>query len=163
MMGKNTQNKCRSIRGRLQRAIAARVNLDRGWLAEHVATCPRCQKRLGNYGRVNLAMMLLKSQPHSLDLLTKANTQAINVLKHSLRQAPKAEVLRAAKPNLSIFERYRRRAQPALNAAACIMIIALFKAGIFTSIESSQTKGNTAARNYYAMHVGSEMADDIFS
>jgi hypothetical protein len=163
MMGKKIQNKCKSIRGRLQRAIAARVNLDTGWLAEHIAACPRCQKRLGNYGRVDLAMTLLKSQPHTLNLLAKANTQTINVLKHSLREAPKAEVLKAAKPELSIFEKGRRRAQPILNAAACIMIIALSKAGIFTSIENSQKSGSIAARNYYAMHVGNEMADDIFS
>lgn len=163
MMGKKIKNKCRSIRGRLQKAIAARVNLDSGYLAEHIATCPRCQKRLGNFGRVNLAMTLLKSQPHRLDLLTRANTQAINVLKHSLRESPKAELLKVAKPDISIFEKCRRRAQPALNLAACIMIVALFKAGIFTSIESSQKNGRTAARNYYAMRVGSEMADDIFS
>ena len=161
-MGKKIRNKCGSIRGRMQKAIAARINLDSGWVAEHIATCPRCQKRLGNFGRVKLAMTLLKSQPHTLNLLAKANTQAINVLKHSLREAPKAEVLKAAKPDLSIFEKCRRRAQPALNAAACIMIIALSKAGIFSSIENSQKTGNTVARNYYTMHVGSEMADDIF-
>jgi hypothetical protein len=163
MMEKNVKNKCRSMRERMQQAIAAKINLDTGYLAEHVATCTRCQKRLGNLSRVNLAMTLLKSQAHSLDLLTKANTQAINVLKHSLRETPKAELLKTAKPGLTIFEKYRRQTQPIFNAAACIMIIALFKAGIFTSIESSQKNGSTVARNYYAMHVGNEIADDIFS
>ena len=162
MMGKKIQNKCKSIRGRLSKAIASRLNLDSGWLAEHIATCPRCQKRLGNYGRVSLAMTLVKSQSHTLNLLAKANTQAINVLKHRLRETPKAETLKSAKPELSTFERCRRRAQPVLNAAACVMIIAISKAGIFSSIENTRKNGNTVARNYYAMHVGNEMADDIF-
>lgn len=163
MFSAKINNKCKSVRAGFRNKLAEKFNLQSGWIAEHVATCPRCQKRLGNLGRVDMAMNLLKSQQHSIDLLMKANAQAINVLKHSLRESEQAETLKIAKPGLSIFERSRRVVQPVFNAAACLMVVILFKAGIFNSIENSQTAGKTVAKNYCAMQLGNEAADDIFS
>jgi hypothetical protein len=87
-------NPCRQLIDRALRLLAESFSLDRRWIQNHIATCPRCQRRLARLGKVELAITLLKSRPHGLDLLMRANTQAIGVLKHSLRATTKAEYLR---------------------------------------------------------------------
>jgi len=157
------KNKCRNIRTMLQQRIALGLNLENGWIAGHITTCPRCQQRLSRFGRINLALSLLKSQPHSLSLLMRANTQAVGVLKHSLRNAPRAESLRTAKPEPGFFRRQLRYATPICNVAACIVVVALLKAGIFSSMENLQDQGEQTMQHYYAKHLDEDTFNEIFN
>ena len=157
------KNKCSQIRIKLAEAIAKHLNPETGWLQNHIFNCPRCQQRFNRIGKVNLALSLLKTQPHRLDLLMRANTQAINVLKHSLRNAPKAEKLREQHPEPKWFVRCNSFTQPAVNAAACMLVLVLLKMGVFSSMDNIQQHGTTAVQHYYARHLDQNTVNDIFN
>ncbi|MBC8481289.1 MAG: hypothetical protein H8D47_01315 [Planctomycetes bacterium] len=161
-MKNNTNNKCTSVRKWLFKAVSKHAGFDAEWIQNHVASCPRCQRRLAAAGRVDAAFSLIKSQPHNLDLLMRANEQAVNVLKHSLRYSAKADKLKCALPKPKISERCLKYRNSALNAAACLAILFLMKTGVFSSMDKFQSEGQKVIKNYYASRVGQEMADDIF-
>lgn len=155
-------NKCRRIRARLHKAIANHLGLEAIWVQRHVAMCPRCQHRLASVGRVNLAFELLKSQPHSLDLLSRANTQAIGVLKRTLREGPKADKLKTKRPEPALAEKCSKYTHSTANVAACLAILLLTKFGVFSCMDKFQTQGQKALKQYYASQVGQDLADEIF-
>jgi hypothetical protein len=132
------------------------------WVQRHVAHCPRCQKRLAALGKVDLAMSFLKSQPHRLDLLMRANTAAMRMLSHSLREATEAGKLEQAKPEPGLIERFGRYRNPITNLAACVAILFLAKAGIFSSFDKVHTQGHAALKQYYATQAGDDVAREIF-
>ncbi|MCF7954895.1 MAG: hypothetical protein K9M75_03740 [Phycisphaerae bacterium] len=156
-------NKCRQIRDDMQKSILGRIGADKGWLAEHIANCPKCQSRIAGIGKVDLALSLVKSQPHKIDLLMRANAQALKMLKHSLRDCPKADKLRAtcSRPNWII--RNHGIISSITSTAACFAILLLLKCGIFTSMETSQKQGKQAVKHYYAKHLDQDTMNDIFT
>lgn len=158
----NQNNKCKKIRSWLHRIIEDRVGLDTPWIHEHVVNCPRCQKRFIAIGKVNIALSALKSQPHSLDLLKRANAQAVGSLKHSLRQAPKADVLRDALPKPRLMEKLSACRYSLTNLAACVVVLCLMKAGVFSSMDGLQTQGHQMVRQYYTERAGEDLADEMF-
>ena len=155
-------NKCRGIRGWLYEIISSRFGFDADWVQSHIANCPRCQRRLVSAGRVNLALSAMKTQPYNLDLLMRANTQAIGVLKHSLREAPKAQKLRTVRPEPKLFERLVKYRHSTVNAAGCIAILFLMKGGVFSSMHTFQREGEKVVKQYYVSRAGQELADEIF-
>lgn len=155
-------NKCRRLRAWLYTTINSRFGPDADWLQNHIANCTRCQRRFVSCGKVNLALSLMKSQPHRLDLLMRANTQAIGVLKHSLRRAPEAHKLKTKLPEPKLLEKWGSLGYSAASLAACITILLLMKIGIFTSMDKLQTQGQKAIKQYYARQVGEDLADEIF-
>lgn len=163
MKRENTSNKCRQIRAWLGKVLAGRFDLSASWIQNHITDCPRCRQRLMSLSKVNLALSMIKSQPHNLDLLMRANAQTIGVLKHSLRQAPKALKLKTVRPEPRFLERCRKYAHPAANAAACIAILLLAKVGVFSSMNKVQTKGQEAMKQYYTSRVGEDLADELFT
>lgn len=155
-------NQCRQARAWLHKAISRCFRLDAGWVQNHIANCPRCQRRFMNVGRVDLALSAVKSQPHKLDLLMRANTQAIGVLKHSLREAPKAEKLRAMLPEPRLLEACGKYMHSTANVAACIATLFLMRIGLFSSVDKFQTQGQEVVKQYYACQVGQDLADEVF-
>ena len=162
MTGLKIKNKCRQIRSRLTEAVAGQLGLNAGWLQNHIVNCPRCQQRMNRLGRVYTAFSLLKSQPHSVDLLMQANTKAISTLKHSLREAPKAAKLKKMRPRPKFTERCARYTHGIMSAAACIAILVLLKVGIFSSTENAQKQARRTVKQYYAKHVGQDLTDELF-
>jgi hypothetical protein len=162
MKTKNTKSKCKSVRTRLSEIINSYVGFNSNWLQSHIASCPRCQKRLADFGRVNLALSLVKSHPHRLDLWMRANTQTIGVLKHSLRNVPKAQKLKRIKPEPSLIEKSRKYKSSIVNTAACLAVLFLMKTGVFSSMDKFQTGGTNAMKSYYAARLGTDIADEIF-
>jgi hypothetical protein len=106
--------------------------------------------------------MLVRSQPHSLDLLMRANTRAIGVLKRSLRCQPKAEKLKTMVPEPKLAERLGKYKNSVANVAACLAILYLTKQGVFSSMDKFQLQGQRALKQYYANNVGQELANEIF-
>jgi len=155
-------NKCRQIRSRLLRLVGSSLRLDAGWAQKHIADCPRCQLRIIGVGKVEMALSLVKSQRHHLDLLMRANVQAVGVLKHSLREAPKAERLKQALPEPTLSEGLSKYKHSAANVAACFAILVLMKIGVFSSMDKFQSRGQEVFRQYYAMYIGQDLADEIF-
>ena len=155
-------NKCKTIRKGLLSFLANHFSIESPWVQNHIAHCTKCQKRLASVGRVNLALSFIKSQSHGLDLLMRANTQTINVLKHGLRKAPKAQELKKAKPELKLSQKLICCFQPSMNIAACFLILILMKCGLFSSIDKFQTQGRKACKQYYASQIGEEIAEDLF-
>ncbi len=156
-------NKCRQIRGWLRNVIKSHLGLDADWVRNHIVNCSRCHRRLVNVGKVNLAFSIMKSQPHKLDLLMRANTQAIGVLRHSLRTAPKARKLRVMHPEPKLFEKCSKYTHSTANVAACIAILLLMKIGIFSSMDKFQNQGQRVVEKYYASQVGEDLANEVFS
>ena len=156
-------NKCRQIRARLRKAIRSYLGSEADWVQNHIATCPRCQQRFASVGKVNLALSLMKSQPHNLDLLMHANAQAIGVLKHSLRETPKAKALKNIQPEPKLLERCSMYKSSAVNVAACITILFLMKIGVFSFTDKFQTEGQKVVKQYYVNQVGEDLANDVFT
>ena len=71
------------------------------------------------------------------------------MLKHSLREAAQAEKLEQAKPEPCLLERCARYRISVTNVAACIAILFLTKAGIFSSFDRLHTRGEAALKQYY--------------
>ena len=155
-------NKCKQIRAWLHKTIGRQFSIDAGWIQNHIANCPRCRHRLSAVGKVGLALSIIKSQPHKLDLLMRANTQAIGVLRHSLRQAPKALKLKVCLPEPNLLERWGKYGHTVANVAACIAILLLMKIGVFSSMDTFQTEGKKIIKQYYASHIGKDLTDEIF-
>ena len=156
-------NKCRQIRDGMQKSILGRIGVDKGWLAEHIANCPKCQSRIAGIGKVDLAMSLVKSQTHKMDLLMRANAQTLKMLKHSLRDCPKADKLRATYSQPNWIIRNHRYISSITSTAACFAILLLLKCGIFTSMETSQRQGQETVKQYYAKHLDQDTINDIFT
>ena len=146
----------------MSEAISRRFDPDAHWLQKHIASCPRCQNRFVSYGKVNLAISAIKSQPHNLDLLMCANEQTIGVLKHSLRRAKKAGKLKTIRPEPKFLEKYSRYTSSALNVAACMAILLLMKIGAFSSLNMFQGQGQKVIKQYYASRIGDDLAEEIF-
>ena len=159
---KKNNESCRKIRSRFIFNLSKHFSAESPWLQRHIASCPRCQKRLASVGKVNLALSFIKSQSHNLDLLMRANTQAIGVLKHSLREMPAAQKLREIKPELKLRQKFIQCLQPSVNLAACILVLFLVKFGIFSSISNLETQGKKAYKQYFVSNIGQEMTEDIF-
>ena len=156
-------NKCRRIRAFLYKAVSTRLGPEANWLQNHIAACPRCRQRLVSRGKVDLAMSFIKAQPHSLDLLMRANKQAVSVLKHSLRNEPQADKLRAKLPEPKLVARYGRYGHSAANLAACVAIMFLMKTGLFSSMDQFQSKSQKVIEQYYIRQAGQDLADDVFT
>ena len=156
-------NKCRRIRTWLYEAMSRRIGLEASWVQDHIANCPRCRRRLASVGRVSLALSAMKAEPHRADLLMRANTQAIDVLKHSLRRAPQAAKLKTMVPRPGLLEKYGVYGQSVANLAACVVILFLMKVGAFSSMGKLQTEGRELVKNYYASQVGQDLANEIFT
>lgn len=163
MKTKVANKKCKSIRSRLYKAVSKRIGLNADWVQNHIVGCSRCRQRLASVGRVNLALSLIKSQPHNLALLMRANTQAVGVLKHSLRNAPRAQKLKVMLPEPKLRERCQKYKHSLANVAACIAILLLMKVAVFSSMDRFQRQGRKVVKQYYASRVGEEMANEIFS
>ncbi len=134
--------------------LADRVN-------DHIAHCPQCRRRLAGQNRVEIALMLMKSQPQSGHLLAKANAKTLGVLKHSLREAPKSETLRQSRPDTTRFEKLRPGLERVANTAACLFVILMIKTGLTNSLADYHDQGETAIHNYYARNLGQSMADEL--
>ena len=102
------------------------------------------------------------SQPHDLNLLSRANTQALKQLKHSLRNCPQAQKLKNARPDLTFFQRLAQYSRSGCSAAACLVILLLVRFGVIDSLDNCHTEGQKVMKNYYTQHLGDDMADDLF-
>ena len=155
-------SQCRTIRKRLANSMVRRLGPEAPWVQRHAARCPRCQKRLAALGKVDLALSIIKSQPHRQDLLMRANSAAMRMLNHSLREATEAKELEQAKPESCLMERYLKYRNPVANIAACIAILFLTKAGIFSSFDKVSSRGQEALKQYYVNQAGEDVARDVF-
>jgi len=163
MTSMKLNNQCRRIRTWLYAAISRSFGPEASWLHHHITHCTKCQRRLVSCGKVNLALSFMKNQPHGLDLLMRANTQAIAVLKHSLRREPKAQKLERKLPEPKLLERCSQYGHSVANLAACIVILFLMKIGVFSSMNNLQAKGQKVIKQYYVNQVGEDLADEIFA
>jgi hypothetical protein len=111
---------------------------------------------------VDLALSFIKTQPHQLDLLTRANAAAVRMLNHSLQEAAQEKELERAAPEPRLIEWCAKYRNPITNIAACIAILFLTKAGIFSSFDKVCTRGEAALKHYYAAQAGEDVAQDLF-
>jgi len=155
-------NECRRIRAWLFTAMSSRFGTDTDWLQNHISKCLRCLRRFVSRGKVNIALSFMKTKPHRLDLLMRANAQAIGVLKHCLRQAPRARQLRTILPEPKLLERCGKYGYSAANLAACIAILLLMKISVFSSVDKFHAEAQKVIKQYYARQVGQGLADEIF-
>ena len=163
MKTKKANTQCKNIKTWLYDAVTSRFGLNADWVQNHIVNCPRCQRRLASAGKVHLALAIVKSQTHSLNLLMRANAKTIDVLKHSLRYCPKARKLKKMLPEPKLFERCGKYKHSLANTAACIAILLLMKTGVFSSMDKFQSEGQKVVKQYYASHLGQELTDEIFS
>lgn len=131
-------------------------------LSDHVAECPRCRERLAMIHRIELGLMLMKTQPLEDGLLSRANNRALEVLKHSLRYAPKSELLRNATSDISRLEKMRPGFERILNTAACLFVLVMIKTGTSNSLLGYRVQGKAVIHNYYARNLDSQTLSELF-
>ena len=148
MKTKKANTQCRNIRTWLYDAVTSRFGLNADWVQNHIVNCPRCQHRLASVGKVHLAFAIVKSQAHSLNLLMRANTKTVAVLKHGLRDCPKARKLKKILPEPKLFEKCGKYKHSLANTAACITILLLMKTGVFSSMDKFQSEGQKVVKQY---------------
>ncbi len=162
MIRSRMKNRCKKLRANLVKKTIGKLS-SALWLQNHIAACPRCRVRIARVARVDFALTLLKSQPHSSDLLSRANISAINVLKHSLRESPKAEKLRQIESADTWRQKCGAHIIPLAKTAACLAVILIIKLGVLSSMDNFCKQGSNAVEHYYAKHLGQDYADEIFS
>jgi len=159
---KAAPGRCKRIRQRLTDSARRRFGPEALWVQRHMAGCPRCQRRLAAISKVDLALSAIKSQPHRLDLLMRANSAAMRMLTHQLREAAQARRLDEAKPEPCLMERCGRYRGAVTNVAACVAILFLTKAGIFSSFDKARTRGQAVMKQYYTAQAGEDLAGEVF-
>jgi len=97
-----------------------------------------------------------------LDLLMRANTAAVKMLNHALRREARDRRLEEARPEPCLRDRYLGRRFAIANVAACVAILCLTKAGIFSSLDRAHIQGQEIVKQYYTTHVGEDLASEIF-
>ena len=140
---------CEATRRGLAEAILGRI-VPTGWMERHMANCPRCRRKALAVGRVDLALMLLRTQAHTWDLLRKANRQAVAALGHVLREEPRALQLRNVTLQPTLRERMGRYSQPLTNALACLAVLVLLRTGIYSAATRVHEGGQQALEQRYA-------------
>jgi hypothetical protein len=153
---------CKHIRRWLVVSLRRGLGPEAGWVQRHTAGCPKCQRRIAAVSTVELALSIVKSQPHQLDLLKRANAHAIGMLKHSLQEAPQTRTLENARSEPSFIERSGRYRHQLANLAACLAIVLLTRTGLFCSLDRMSTRGEEFMRQYYARQVGEDLAEEVF-
>ncbi len=153
---------CRRLRQRCLMALATRLGPDARWVQRHLDNCPRCRRRMAGWRRVELAFSALKSQSHGLDLLRQANSSAVKMLAHDLREAAQAEQLARVQAEPTFLERSLRYRRWATNAAACFILLILAKSGLFSSLDRFNHGSEKFVRNYYASQAGDDLAEELF-
>jgi hypothetical protein len=141
----------------------AGIAMESPWIQRHISVCPRCQRRFVGLGKVFLGLNLIKSQSHSLDLLKRANSAAINVLKHDLRDSHRAFQLKTSLPTPPLSDRIHSVSRGLYQTAACIAILVLSKISVFSSIDRMQKQGQTTVRHFYDRQLGTDLSNDLFS
>jgi len=156
------QNECKRIRAWLFLPKNSRLGPDMDWLQNHILKCLRCLQRFISRSKVNLALSLMKTQPHKPDLLMRANARAIGVQKHCLRKTPKARQLRSIIPEPKRLERCRKYGYSAATFTVCIVILILMKVSVFPFMDNFHIETQKSIRQYYIRQVGQDLADEIF-
>jgi hypothetical protein len=105
----------------------------------------------------------VKTQPHKLDLLARANADAISVLKHSLRAEPEAATLKTELPEPKLLEMFRGCGRSVASAAACVAILLLMKIGVLSSMNHVHSTGQKGMKQYYAKRIGEDLAGEVFT
>ncbi|HEX42303.1 MAG TPA: hypothetical protein ENN81_09620 [Phycisphaerales bacterium] len=161
--GWEPSNDCKAARGRVRKLLDRWLGADALWVQRHIAVCPRCRWRFAALAKVDVALSLLKSEPHAVDLLARANSAAVGVLRHDLRECEQACQLKVRRPVPTLWERAGNYSHSVANLAACIVLLALMKVGVITSMRDFSAKGQDAIEQYYAAQVGRDVADEIFT
>ena len=155
------EHNCGRIRRWLSEVVANQLDNTASWGQRHIANCPRCRRlALGN-SRIRLALLLIKTQPHSHDLLAQANRRAIGVLKRSLRELPKAEKLRHIIPQPSLPQRLGKYSQALGHAAACLAVLLMLRMGILSSLKKVDRQGREVVKQYYSRAMDAHFLDDV--
>ena len=160
--GRDRRRVCRHIRGSYMVALSRRLGPDAPWIQQHLAACPRCRRRLAAWRRVELAFSAVKSQPHRLDLVRRANAGTVKMLSHDLRNAPQAQELAEVRTEPSFLERSGNYRHWATNVAACLVILFLAKSGLFSSFDRLSARSRELVRQYYVDHAGDDLAGEVF-
>lgn len=162
MMRSNMKSTCRDIRRRLAEAIEDRLVPSAGWMGRHLAGCPRCRRRLGGFGKVSLALLLIKSQAHRADLLMRANRRAVAMLKRNTRRTTEAEGLRHMLPRVTVWLRIGKYTQSVASVAACLLIVLLMRMDLLSSAIKFHRRSEQAIKGYYTRSLGEEISNDLF-
>jgi anti-sigma factor RsiW len=160
--GRPAPSLCRDIRRRLTASTYRRLGPGAAWVQKHVAQCPRCQRRLAALGKVDLALAVIRSQPHRLDLLLRANAAAVRMLSRPLREEAAAHELDQDKPAPPLAQWCARHQNTITHVAACIAILILTKVGIFSSFDKVNTRGQAVMKQYYTDRAGEDLAGEVF-
>lgn len=142
-----SHGQCGRLQQRLTEYLVDRLDLP-GRMRRHIEQCPRCRRRAITHARVGLALRLIRTQPHSMNLLLEANRRAIAMLQRGVRELPQAQSLRTKLPRAPWRIRLAAVAQAAASAATCLTVLLAARAGVLSSLTRLQEDGRHAAEAY---------------
>ena len=149
MVWPNRKNNCGRIRQWLADTLTQQLDFTTAWTQRHIATCPSCRRQIAGNSRLRLALMLIKTQPHSRDLLMHANRRAIKLLARGLQDSPQAHKLRHIRPQPTIYQKLSKYTQSITHAAACLLILVLLRTGILSSLSRINDQGERFVEQHY--------------
>ena len=116
---------------------------------------------VGKMAKTDLALCLLKAQPHRLDLLMRANKRALAMVTRTARDSTQAEAICHMLPKPTAMDWMRKYAQAAANAAACLLVLVLVRVGFTSSVSRFQRNSEQAVRQLYQQHLGGDGLEDL--
>jgi len=122
-------------------------------LAARLSRCESCWQWASRVARVQNALALLATEAAPVGLLGRANDKALRMLVRQLREGTKAEQLRTAKPNSSLWTRLEGPVSRQASAAAAAMIILALRAGINEGIDQVHDWAEPLAQAHYERHI----------
>lgn len=122
-------------------------------LATRLSKCDACWQWASRMVRVQNALALLATEAAPVGLLGRANNKALRMLVRQLREGAKAERLRTAKPNSSLWTRLEGPLTRQASAAAAAMIVLALRAGINEGIDQVHDWAEPLAQTHYERHI----------
>ncbi len=158
---RSAREACASLLQRLGDCIDGEARPWDAWVQRHVENCPRCRRRLAGLGRVQAALLLVKTQAQGGGLLARANRCAIAALHHDIRALPATVALRNAQPRPSLVQRMSRHSHYVLQAAACLAVALLVRVDLASPLARFQHDARTAYQNHLAQQIDEDLRDGL--
>ena len=149
MVRSNRKNNCGRIRHWLADTLSQQLDITTAWAQRHIATCPSCRRQVAGNSRLRLALLLIRTQSHSRDLLMQANRRAIRLLAGGLQESAQAQKLRHIRPQPSFGQKLSKYTQSVTHAAACLLILVLLRTGVLSSLTKINDQGERFVEQHY--------------
>lgn len=118
-------------------------------LADHIRTCPACAQQVRQANRVHASFALLRTQPAPPNLLPRANSRALRMLRRAARASAAAHRLLRMRPGLTRWQRFEVHLARWSVGVAAAFILLLMRFGMMSGIAKTEATGQALVENWH--------------